>query len=218
MKAQPVTEDDMTSREADNLLFEATKSGDCAVAEQAFAQGADPNAQKLGWWTALHDAIRHDRLAVAKMLIDRKADVNAHEKGTRDKGIGDELGNTPSHIAAYFRNAAAMRLLLENGADPDARGEWNRTPLHVVSFNGDIESVRALVEHGADLSLTTDILPRDKGKTPLDLATEQGNVEIIDILQKSAEQHKGHAAGVPKPNATHVDDATDRGTGTREIG
>lgn len=58
-------------------------------------------------------------------------------------------GTTPLHLAV--KHPAVIRLLLEHGADPDAREEGDHaTPLHGAAGHGSIESVRALLDAGAD--------------------------------------------------------------------
>ena len=58
-------------------------------------------------------------------------------------------GTTALHQAV--RNAEAVRLLLEHGADPNAREEGdNATPLHFAAGGGTLESVRAMLDAGAD--------------------------------------------------------------------
>jgi ankyrin repeat protein len=69
--------------------------------------------------TALHCAAFWGHFEVAKLLIDRGADVNAL---TQEKG-------TPLHDAARMCNAKVARLLLDSGANRDARDKDGQTPL-----------------------------------------------------------------------------------------
>ena len=56
------------------------------------------------------------------------------------------------HLAALRNQHAAIRLLIERGADLDRR-EFpdNAAPLHFAAMYGDLETVRLLVEAGADV-------------------------------------------------------------------
>jgi hypothetical protein len=76
-------------------------------------------------------------------------------------GIWREPGN---------RNPAdAVRLLLESGANPNAKSLGGDTALHLAAYGGHLEPLRALIEGGADYNL------RDaKGLTP---------VELVDSMQ-----------------------------------
>jgi ankyrin repeat protein len=67
-----------------------------------------------------------------------------------DGDPGNPFGVRPVHAAAAHRDAAAMRLLLEAGADPDARQRGGITALDAARHHGDDDIVGLLVEHGAD--------------------------------------------------------------------
>ncbi|MGH7505807.1 MAG: ankyrin repeat domain-containing protein, partial [Longimicrobiales bacterium] len=61
----------------------------------------------------------------------------------------NEEGTTGLHLAVLHPDA--VRLLLEHGADPNARDTGdNALPLHFAAGRGPVESVRALLEAGSD--------------------------------------------------------------------
>ncbi|MBZ5603013.1 MAG: ankyrin repeat domain-containing protein [Acidobacteriia bacterium] len=70
-------------------------------------------------------------------------------------------GGTLLHVAAEYCNAEAARLLLDRGADVDARGDaYGQTPLfHAASQfgNAGIEVVRLLADRGAHLSIRANV-------------------------------------------------------------
>jgi uncharacterized protein len=70
-----------------------------------------------------------------------------------------------------------VRMLLEKGADPNARSQSGSTSLHTVGFTGDRESLDLLLRHGADRAIKN-----NEGKTAADVARERGNEEIADLL------------------------------------
>ena len=97
--------------------------------------GADPNVAKSssGIRPLMYVALRADgdqSLELARLLIQRGADVNAkshsgfEEERVRHDGYNhdvEQAHETPLHWAARKGNAPLVRLLLEKGADPDAR-------------------------------------------------------------------------------------------------
>jgi hypothetical protein len=69
--------------------------------------------------------------------------------------------------------ADVARLLLEHGADVNARDDLGDTPLHEAA-HGHVDVVRLLLEHGADVNA------RDKnGQTPLHEAASWGVVRLL---------------------------------------
>ena len=65
--------------------------------------------------------------------------------------------------AARDENVAAVRLMLECGWPPDARGQHEATALHWAAFHGHVELVRILLDHGAPLN----IVEKDFNGTPV---------------------------------------------------
>jgi ankyrin repeat protein len=81
-------------------------------------------------------------------------------------------GRTPLHVVAdwpgYFPNGPAVaRMLIEGGADVNARGQDGRgeTPLHWTASSDDVDVAEVLVDAGADLEA-----PDGSIGTPLDNA------------------------------------------------
>lgn len=90
-------------------------------------------------------------------------------------------GFTPLHLAAFARNAAAARALLEAGADPDAvsRASFAQvTPLGTCAFVNAPEVARLLLEHGADPRIG-----EERGGTPLEAARANGYAELVALLE-----------------------------------
>lgn len=62
-------------------------------------------------------------------------------------------GDTALHVFAWRDDVASAKVLLEAGADPNARGEMEDTPLHVAITRRNLALVELLLSHGADPNL-----------------------------------------------------------------
>ena len=95
-------------------------------------------------------------------------------------------GFTPLHLAAFFGQDDAARLLLEHGADANvvARNESLRVaPLHSAAAGGHGAIVRRLLEAGADPNAR-----QPGGFTPLHSAAQNGDRESAEaLLERGAE-------------------------------
>jgi len=89
------------------------------------------------------------------------------------------------HLMAKRNNVAAVKWLLEHGADPSARWDhWDAevTPLHLAVMQNHLEVVRLLLEAGADQTIRDSKHDSD----PLGWATFFGRTEIVQLLKAYA--------------------------------
>ena len=86
-------------------------------------------------------------------------------------------GTRPLHVAAIWGDCEAIEVLLDAGADINAKGEHGHTPLMEAVSQGHVRAVELLVNRGAKG------VRNDDGETPSELAEITGNAEIGAILK-----------------------------------
>jgi ankyrin repeat protein len=169
------------SRDSERI-FEAARAGDVETVRRAFAAGFDPATPDTDGRTVhqiakdcRHETVellardvqggrmtRPEKEAEAVLAIMRAAQsgdvaaLGAHLDANPD--LIDAVGGSgfqkaaPLHLAALRSQHAAVRLLIERGADLDRRDfPDNAAPLHFAAVHGDLETIRLLVEAGADV-------------------------------------------------------------------
>lgn len=114
-----------------------------------------------------------DRTAIAKMLLERGADIEATNR----------YGYTPLHCAAMGGDTGVIRLLLDKGAKVNMSAGLGFSPLHYAVLNGPVESVEMLLDAGADIESRAG----SDGETPLIVASRGGPPGMYAyILMKGA--------------------------------
>ena len=93
-----------------------------------------------GYTTPLHVAVKYNHLDVARLLIDRGADIDAKSYA----------GWTPLHQAAFDNNCGVARLLIDRGADIESKSNTGGTPLWSASANKRLDVARLLIEKAAN--------------------------------------------------------------------
>jgi len=142
--------------------------------------------------TDLHHAVRLNLSALAQSLLDQGADINAkatlhtsispHLKTFLDKmEVGDDEreieDNTPLHAAALANTRETAEVLLQNGADLNAKAEGGFTPLHHAASTNAWETAEVLLRNGADLNAKA-----EDGFTSLHYAALANAWEAAEIL------------------------------------
>jgi ankyrin repeat protein len=158
------------------VLMAAAEGGDRAVVQLLLARGADARAATRTGWTALHAAALAGDRGVAEDLLAQGADVNAREtfhgrtpllwaaaggradlvKLLLDHGADARARETFNGATALIWAAAGERgepglvtLLLEKGADPEAKDDHGDTARDWARKRGRRDIVQALGRQGA---------------------------------------------------------------------
>jgi ankyrin repeat protein len=169
---RPEIADLLLAAKSDFDIFEATAGGKVdAVSEILVRDAQAVKSWSADGFTALHFAAFFNRAEIASILIRHGADVSAASK--------NPMKVAPLHSAAAAHSGAIVRILVGNGAPPNARQEGGWTALHEAAQIGDMEMVKTLLEHGADPQAKS-----DSGKTPAEMAAAKGHKEIAELLEK----------------------------------
>ena len=109
--------------------------------------------------------------------LDRLSELLATDPDLVNATSGD--GFTPLHLAAFFGQTDAVRLLLARGAEPDVRGQgWmTGTALSAAAAGGHTAIVVLLLEVGVDPNVQ-----QAQGFTPLHAAAQNADLETVRAL------------------------------------
>jgi len=152
----------------------AAYRGDVAAMKEFLDDGFPANAGNEVGYTALMGAARAASLEVIRLILSR---------GGR-AALADKRGYTALHWSVAQpptdseNQLNCVRMLIDAGADPNARSEDGTTPLMNAAWFGCLDSVRELLRRGADSSA------RDsKSRSAKDLAIERGHRDVEEVLK-----------------------------------
>jgi ankyrin repeat protein len=192
-------------------LVEAANAGDLETVKHLIEGGADPNSvdrHGMGPLLTFHPEVTQYLLEqgadpdlqrnenIAPVLLGVSSNIDCLRlmlaAGANVNRASEHNGETALHAVAGSTNAEAVRLLLDHGADPNARTKprmttyrfWRdarvrgETPLHHAAAWGSPEVIQLLLDAGADPTV------RDANKdTPLSWASwYRRDKSIIDQL------------------------------------
>lgn len=129
--------------DANKEFIRAAKSGNVEKLQVLFkADSKVIHARDSDGSTALHCATWRGYQSVVDFLLKAGAGVNLHSNN-------EHWGTTPLHAAAHANRAAIAKMLIDNGADVNARDRAGRTPLDHTEFHKAKAAAKVLGEAGA---------------------------------------------------------------------
>ncbi|KAL1998840.1 hypothetical protein VTN02DRAFT_5498 [Thermoascus thermophilus] len=162
----------------------AARHGQESTARKALSRGASVQtspgvASSNAEITPISLALDHGHDGIVRLLLATSEDLDLEHR--------DGTGNTPL-IHAVFRGREEMvRLLLQHGANVNARSSRNTTPLSVATHQGHESIVRLLLTHAQSQAqlenANLDLNRRDFwGQTPLFHAARYNHLAIVRLL------------------------------------
>ncbi|KAE9375017.1 ankyrin [Stipitochalara longipes BDJ] len=117
--------------------------------------------------TPLHIAVQYNILSFVKSQVQNGVDINLNLSGEFASYL---------QMAAFFGNEEMVNLLLDHGADVEARGGRYESVLTAACISGNAKIVKAILEGGADTS------SYGMTNSPLWAAAVSGKAEVVQIL------------------------------------
>jgi ankyrin repeat protein len=162
LAANPACAQDVVGLANEDLPAEVST----AILDMGFAAGADP--KKVGNWP-LYRAIENPPL------------LECYLRHGVDPNTADSEGKTTLHSVARWPVIESARILLQYGANIDARDDvFQATPLAWAAMFGRLELVEFLLANGTQPNLPDE----EPWATPLFWAEHRGHAAIADLLRE----------------------------------
>lgn len=174
-------------------LHFAAQVGSVEMMNLLIDKGAVVGRQDKAGTTPLHLAAAQAQKSAAAALLDRGADINSIDKrrrtplhsvvdldkaeGTEEDAAGQRQGTAYFGVNPDEARIDTARLLLDRGADIEARTRTGMTPLHCASAAGRESLVEFLLDVGAAIEAAD-----HTQRTPLCAAIESGRTEVCRLL------------------------------------
>lgn len=131
----------------------------------------------------LLSAVVEGQIEVARLLLENGANPN----------VGNQQGWTSTHQAFRSRNAELVSMVIEHGALFGMKDVRGHSPLR-IAVEADDASILSLLD-GKDIDVRLEAAD-DDGVTPLQVATERRNIEMVKwLVARGASVHHRDEAG-----------------------
>jgi len=149
-------------------FFAAINNGDTIQVTSIIAQYPSyVDLKNLAGEPALVNAIRTKKYGIAKLLIEKGAEINSQSRNQQ----------TPLHMATYNGNYEISKLLLDKGATPDAVNSRGRKPIEFAAGNKGIELLKLFTDIGQKIET---VYP--DGTTLLHWASSSEDTALVSYL------------------------------------
>ena len=132
---------------------------------------------RYGHAVDIHFAVKRGYKSLIEDLVEANPNV-IHKR--------DEFGNSPLHWAVKYNFLEIIQMLLELGADLNAKNIEGQSPLFFAYWRGEVEVIELLLERGADPGIMDNngFFPREFIFWPMDIQ------DIHDVLGDGSRQEK----------------------------
>lgn len=181
------------SSQGKQLIHLAAETGDVAILELLFANGADVNAPARSGLSPLGIALMNQQNLVADRLRKQSASENLFDAVVLDlpdrvtallaqnpnlSRATNRFGFTAAHLAVALERTGALAALLMHEVPPDIPADRIRvSPLHVAAACNRTNALALLLQHGARVEVAD-----EWGCTPLHYAAARGATESVALL------------------------------------
>ena len=183
-------------------LSRACTNASAPLVDRLLKAGANPNTAIATGETPIMTCAGTGSVEAVQMLIARGADVNANEPSQHQTAL---------MWAAAERHPEVVKLLIEHGAELQARTRKGFTALHFAAREGDLESARLLLAAGVDINILSQATAGvgrgggpsyeasvSNGSTPLLVATVRAQIPMaLFLLERGADPNVSDAGMTP---------------------
>jgi Raf kinase inhibitor-like YbhB/YbcL family protein len=184
-------------------LMAAASSGEVAVMDALMSAGTDPNAEDASGGTALTYAAAEGHTKALDTLQRHGARPREMELTLAAGGCNTDIvraflatglkpdvesGTSPLHAASAGDCPDTVALLVERGANLDAKDTDGWTPMIKAASAGHADIVRLLLEKGADMNVAD-----SQGRTAWMYAAMGNHLEIADLFRAARGSQNGPA-------------------------